>query len=99
MSFPFELALWLTLAATGGMLFAVHRRLRSAGTDLAEYRRALSDVIISLAAAEKIVGRMTREGREVALVLADRVAAAEALIGHLRPDAARSNTQGVRTDA
>ena len=91
MSFPFELALWLTLAATGGMLFAVHQRLRTAGTDLAEYRRALADVIVSLAAAEKVVSRMTREGREVAIVLADRVAAAEALLGRREPDAASSN--------
>ena len=80
MSFPVELTIWLTLAATGGMLFAVHKRLRSAGTDLAAYRRALADVIVSLAAAERVVGRMTREGREVAIVLADRVAAAEAML-------------------
>lgn len=87
MSFPLELALWLPLAVTGGMLFGVHRRLRTAGSDLAEYRRALADVIVSLAAAEKVVSRMTREGREVAIVLADRVAAAEALLG--QPDAER----------
>ena len=89
MFLPVSLSLWLALLGTAGLLFAVHRRLQSAGADLAEYRRALADVVASLSTAEDAVRRMTSEGRDVAIVLADRVAAAEAMFG--RPNSIERN--------
>lgn len=81
MSSPASLALWLAIIATGGLLYAVHRRLQTIGSDLAEYRRALTDVTAALTAADSAVRHLVTEGRDVAIVLADRVAAAKALIG------------------
>jgi hypothetical protein len=98
MSLPASLALWLAIAATGGLLFAVHRRLQTAGNDLAEYRRALADVTSALTAADSAVRHLVTEGRDVAIVLAHRVAAAEALIGRsARPSRPAARTES-RTD-
>ncbi len=72
MSLPASLALWLAVIATSGLLFAVHRRLQTAGSDLAEYRRALVDVTAALTAADSAVRHLLTEGRDVAIVLADR---------------------------
>lgn len=85
MSFPASLSLWIALVAVGGLLFAVHRRLRNVGKDLAEYRLALVDITAALVAGDRAVRNLMREGRDVAIVLADRVAAAEALIGRTHP--------------
>lgn len=88
MSFPASLALFLPLAATGGLLFAVHRRLTSTGSELAEYRRTLTEITAALAAADAAVRQLMSEGRDVAASLAEKIAEADALLGrepHLPP--------------
>ena len=97
MSFPASLALWLALVATGGLLFAVHRRLKNASGDLAEYRRALTEITAALAAADGAVRQLMNEGREVATALAERIAEAEALLSNRTnsPPASRPGWQAL----
>ncbi len=79
MSFLANAILLGALAAVGALAFALHRRLQRLGDDLAEYRGAMEAIAGALAAGESAVRALSGEGREVAELLAARVAEARAV--------------------
>lgn len=79
MSWLADLIVWAGLFATSALVLLLHWRMSTLAGQLAEYRKTLAVVGAALNSADDALRRLAGEGREVAVMLAGRIAEARML--------------------
>jgi hypothetical protein len=79
MSWLADFIVWAGLFATSTLVLVLHWRLSTLSGHLDEYRRTLAAVGSALITADDALRRLAGEGREVAVLLAGRIAEARML--------------------
>lgn len=79
MSWLADFVVWAGLFATSTLVMVLHWRLSALSGHLDEYRRTLATVGSALITADDALRRLAGEGREVAVLLAGRIAEARVL--------------------
>lgn len=83
MSSPADLVLFAALIATTSSVVMLHLRLRRLDRLNADYGRALAEAARALGAARDSLATFTGDGREVLVLLNDRIESAHGLIAEM----------------